>query len=162
MKEFIAIALGSNVGDAKAHIEDACALLRPFVDDLRLSTLYTSKPMYYTDQPNFVNGAAIGFTEVPPLELLIRFKEIEANMGRTGGFRNGPRVIDLDIVFYGANIVDEPELTIPHPRMAERPFVLVPLAELAPDFMHPVLGLRLDMMARVLPFTNEDLHALAE
>lgn len=161
MKDVVVIALGSNLGDAKAHIHEAYAALGAFIDNLRLSPLYESQPMYYSDQPNFVNAVAAGVCDMAPIELLLRLKTLEKDIGRTEGFRNGPRVIDLDIVLYGMQIVDEPELVIPHPRMTERPFVMVPLADVMPDMVHPVMGLRADVIAGLLEYTDEVLREVA-
>lgn len=162
MTENVAIALGSNIGDAPAQIRAAAAEMGAFLTDITLAPLYASTPMYYADQPDFVNSVLTAKTSLNPMELLKKLKEMEVHLGRQSTFRNGPRVIDLDIVLYGTQIIDEPDLTIPHPRMSERPFVLVPLAEVAPDWLHPVLGLRVDSMAKLLPYEARDLHVLGE
>ncbi len=101
--------------------------------------MYESEPMYHEDQGWFVNCAAKIRTELSPVETLDWLKEVERRVGRIEGIRYGPRLIDVDILFYDARIVEEKGLTIPHPKIQERAFVLIPLAEIAPDFLHPVL-----------------------
>lgn len=135
----IALALGSNQGDRLTALRAAKAALTGTVEILATSWIYETPPAYVTDQPPFLNAALVGITTLPPEELLARLKEIEREVGRIPTFRNGPRVIDLDIIFYGDLLLDTPTLTIPHPRMAERAFVLKPLADVAADWQHPVL-----------------------
>lgn len=134
------LALGSNLGDRAANLEAAIAALAPDVEVLARSPVYESEPKYVTDQPPFLNMALRGETGLDAAALLRRLKGIEAALGRTPTVRYGPRVIDLDIVFYGDEIVDAPDLVVPHPAMAERAFVLRPLADIAPDKRHPATG----------------------
>jgi 2-amino-4-hydroxy-6-hydroxymethyldihydropteridine diphosphokinase len=127
------IAFGGNVGDREANLRAALQLLREHVQVEAVSSLYETEPAYVLDQPRFLNGVLRGATRLEPMELLRALKEIEAALGRRPGLRNGPRPVDLDILRYGDVSLATPELTIPHPRIAERPFVLVPLAEIAPE-----------------------------
>jgi 2-amino-4-hydroxy-6-hydroxymethyldihydropteridine diphosphokinase len=136
----VCIALGSNLGHRRRNIARALLALKSGVTVGAVSGLYETAPMYVAGQPPFLNAAARGETALGPLDLLRFVKEIEREMGRAPAVRYGPRLIDIDILFYGAEKVDLPDLTIPHPRMAEREFVLRPLAEIAGDFVHPVLG----------------------
>ncbi|HEV2131036.1 MAG TPA: 2-amino-4-hydroxy-6-hydroxymethyldihydropteridine diphosphokinase, partial [Longimicrobiaceae bacterium] len=104
-----------------------------------VSSVYRSAPVGYRDQPDFFNLACGGVTHLSPPELLATTQEIEYSLGRARSFRNAPRTIDIDLLAYGDLVLDTPELTLPHPRLPERAFVLLPLAEVAPDWRHPVL-----------------------
>lgn len=106
----------------------------------QLSSLYETDPVGYADQPRFLNAVCRLATSLSPEDLLSAVKDIEAGMGREPGFPNAPRPIDIDILFYGDWIMNLPHLVIPHPRLEERAFVLVPLAEIAPGLVHPVSG----------------------
>lgn len=139
MKKRVYLGLGSNLGDRRAHIERALELLSESGINLtRVSSLYRSEPVDVTAQPWFLNCVAETETELMPLQLLRRLKRIEACLGRRRGRRRGPRTIDIDILLYASHVMDTSELSIPHPRMAERRFVLLPLRELAPELRHPV------------------------
>jgi 2-amino-4-hydroxy-6-hydroxymethyldihydropteridine diphosphokinase len=131
------IAFGSNIGNREANINKAFDLLKQKMNTVKRSNLYETKPMYVEEQGWFLNGAAKVETKLTPDELLLFLKDIEKKLGRKSVKRNGPRIIDLDIIFYGNQIVDEKDLHVPHPKMEERAFVLVPLAEIAADFVHP-------------------------
>ncbi len=146
------VGLGSNVGDAAAHIRAAVDLLRRTkrVHQVRLSSLYRSAPVGYEDQAWFVNAAAALQTSLEPRALLDALQAIERRMGRQTPFRWGPRIIDCDILLFEDRIVDEPGLTIPHPRLAERRFALEPLVELIPDGIHPGLDKPLRELLAVL------------
>lgn len=135
------LALGTNLGDRAANIEKALALLPPDVQPVRLSPIYETEPWGYTDQPAFLNAVLEAETALAPLDLLAALKRIESEIGRQPTFRYGPRLIDLDILFYDNLILEVDNLVIPHPRLSERLFVLQPLAALAPDLRHPVSGL---------------------
>jgi len=132
------IALGSNIEDKKANINRALCLLKGKVRIIKSSSLFETKPMYMEEQGWFLNAVAEVETELSPGSLLAFLKSIEQKLGRKPGKRNGPRIIDLDILFYGSQVVDEGDLHIPHPKMAERAFVLVPLSEIAENFVHPL------------------------
>lgn len=134
------IALGSNLGDRRGNLAAARSALAPQVRLTRESPVYETEPWGYTEQEKFLNQVVEGETELSPEELLVSLKQVEVQLGREPTFRYGPRRIDLDILFYDDRIVSLPNLQIPHPRVAERAFVLVPLADLAPDLPHPLTG----------------------
>ena len=134
-----AIALGSNLDHPEAHVtrgfDDLAAL--PGTKVLARSSLHRTKPVGYADQPDFVNACALVETSLEPRELLEGLMKIERAHGRKRGIRNGPRTLDLDIILYGDRLVDETDLTIPHPRALEREFVMKPLREVWPDVVIP-------------------------
>jgi 2-amino-4-hydroxy-6-hydroxymethyldihydropteridine diphosphokinase len=138
------VGIGSNLGQPERQI--AAALEQLAAEDgielVAVSTLLETEPVGYLDQPSFLNGAARIETELPPRELLERLLAIESRLGRLRGEgpRFGPRTIDLDLLLYGDETIDEPGLTVPHPRLAERRFALQPLEELAPGLEIPGLG----------------------
>lgn len=134
------LALGSNMGERKNYLEQAIQHLPPQVRVLHTSSVYETEPWGYEEQPAFLNQVIEAQTTLSPLELLAYLKEVEDRMGREETFRYGPRVIDIDILFYEDLTYADEELQIPHPRITERAFVLVPLAEIAPDLIHPELG----------------------
>ncbi len=134
------LSLGTNLGDRLAHLHAALHSLPPDVQILKQSPVYETLPWGVEDQAPFLNMVIEGTTELEPAALLARLKQLETDLGRRPSFRWGPRAIDMDILFYDDLVLDTPELTIPHPRLQERAFVLVPLSDLAPDWKHPVLG----------------------
>ena len=134
------IALGSNVGDRDRNLRLAIAALGRFGKVTRVSSVYETEPMYYEDQGWFLNCVVSLETELKATSLLHALQGIESEIGRSKGVRYGPRAIDLDIIFYDGEVISEPGLEIPHPKIAEREFVLEPLKEIRPDFIHPVLG----------------------
>ncbi|MCB2214115.1 2-amino-4-hydroxy-6-hydroxymethyldihydropteridine diphosphokinase [bacterium] len=136
----IYLALGTNLGDREANLQAARNALAARVRLIRASSIYATPPWGYTDQPEFLNQVVEVDTVLKPLPLLHFLKDIEAEMGRELTFRNGPRLIDLDLLFYGQAIINGQILKVPHPRLQDRAFVLVPLNEIAPDFVHPVLN----------------------
>lgn len=134
------LSLGANVGDRAGNIARAIAALG--THEVRVtheSSLYETEPLELREQPWFLNCVVEAETELMPRQLMNALLEIERDMGRTRRTPKGPRLIDMDILFFGASIVRTPDLEIPHPRMAERLFVLVPFAEIAPEARHPVL-----------------------
>ncbi|HXV43176.1 MAG TPA: 2-amino-4-hydroxy-6-hydroxymethyldihydropteridine diphosphokinase, partial [Anaerolineae bacterium] len=131
------IALGTNLGDRRANLLDAISQLRQKVVVEQVSSVYETEPAYVTDQPRFYNMVLRGRTLLEPDELLRLLKSIERRMGRERKLRYGPRPIDLDILAYADLQLETPDLTIPHPRIAERAFVLAPYAEIAPDLILP-------------------------
>lgn len=139
-EHLVYIALGSNLGDRLANLQAALQRFAPQVVIDRQSSVYETEPWGYADQPAFLNMAVAAKTSLEPDALLVFLKNIEQEMGRATTFRNGPRLIDLDILFYDELVLDTPPLVIPHPRLHERAFVLVPLADVAPEHLHPVLG----------------------
>jgi len=135
------LALGSNLGDREANLRDAVNRLES--DEIAVlcrSSLYETAPQELLDQPRFLNAVGQIETSLFPMQLLQRVREIERQMGRRRVTPKGPRNIDIDVVFYGRSVIATAELEVPHPRMAQRRFVLEPLAEIAPDFRHPVTG----------------------
>jgi len=132
------IALGSNLGDREENLRRAVEAIGRETELLDVSSVYETEPMYYENQGHFLNAVIAVETGLRPAALLGRLKALEIKMGRKGtGSRYGPRVIDLDILFYGSEVISEPSLEIPHPRIAERAFVLVPLKEIRPRMVHP-------------------------
>lgn len=136
------LSLGSNLADRQANLRAAIeALRRSGLHVGRVSSLYETEPVDYRDQPWFLNCAVEVVTDIPPHQLLSTLRDIETQMGSKKEFAKGPRLIDLDILLYGDAIIDTPDLQVPHPRMTQRKFVLVPLAEIAPQVRHPLLGI---------------------
>lgn len=133
------LSLGTNLGDRLANLRKAQHTLAPGVRILSESRVYETPAWGYEDQPPFLNMAIKAETDLEPHPLLTRLKDLERELGRTPTFRWGPRLIDVDILFYDDRILELPDLIIPHPRLQERAFVLVPLRDIAPDFVHPVL-----------------------
>jgi GTP cyclohydrolase-4 len=143
------LGLGANLGDRQSNLTQALQHLRTKVSVEKVSAFYSTKPVGYLDQPDFLNIACQIATDLSPLDLLHFVKQIEKIMGRQASFRNAPRPIDIDILLYKDLALDTPELTIPHPRMRERAFVLAPLAEIAPQAIDPITGLTIqDLLAR--------------
>ena len=148
------IGIGSNVGDRVENLRQALEHLDGIMSLERLSATYETAPRYVLDQPPFLNMAVGGDTPLEPLLLLETLKKFEIDIGRVPTEeRYGPRAIDLDILFYGSDVVNEPGLSIPHPLMAEREFVLRPLADIAPNFRHPVMGCS---VSEILSFLDEE------
>ncbi len=145
------VGIGANLGEPERQIASALELLRAEegIEVVAVSSLRETEPVGYLNQPNFVNGAVALETELSPRELLERLLDIERRLGRerAEGPRFGPRTIDLDLLLYGGESVDEPGLTIPHPRLAERRFALEPLAELDPSLEIPGHGSVQDLLA---------------
>jgi 2-amino-4-hydroxy-6-hydroxymethyldihydropteridine diphosphokinase len=137
--ESVFLGLGSNLGNRRENLHRAAAALPAGISLMAASPVYETDPWGYLDQPAFLNQVWLVSTELPPWELLQVLKQIERALGRKVTFRNGPRVIDIDILFYGDWLLEQEGMTIPHPRLHERAFVLVPLADLAPDLVHPAL-----------------------
>ncbi|MDX1435455.1 MAG: 2-amino-4-hydroxy-6-hydroxymethyldihydropteridine diphosphokinase [Anaerolineales bacterium] len=139
MDHRVFLGLGTNLGDRAANLEAARGALKPDIAFMAASPVYETAPWGYQDQPSFLNQVLEARTALLPLDLLGRLKNIERGLGRQESFRYGPRLIDIDILLYGKLIFESPELQIPHPAMQDRAFVLVPLADLAPDLVHPKL-----------------------
>jgi 2-amino-4-hydroxy-6-hydroxymethyldihydropteridine diphosphokinase len=139
-KSIVYLALGTNLGDRPGNLRAAIAALPPDVTVLANSSVYETPPWGVTDQPAFLNMVIKGETRQGPQRLLKHLKHLEIQLGRLPSIRYGPRKIDIDLLFYDDILLDTPEITLPHPSLHERAFVLVPLADLAPELVHPVLG----------------------
>lgn len=135
-----ALSLGANLGDPKAQLEAAIAGLRPAFDSLRTAPLFRTEPLSGPEQPDYLNTAVVGATALSAEELLGLAKALELAAGRRRGERFGPRVLDIDLLVYGDLVCDSSELTLPHPRLAERLFYLAPLERIAPDLRVPPTG----------------------
>lgn len=133
------MALGANLGDRIGTLSGAVEALGRLGTVEAVSSFFDTDPVGYADQPAFLNATARLKTELPPRRLLEALHEIESTFGRTRTFRNAPRTLDLDLLLYDDLVIDDPGLVVPHPRLHERAFVLVPLAEIAGTIMHPVL-----------------------
>lgn len=146
------VGVGSNLGDREFLIRKGIGELRdlPHTVVVRVSSLYDTDPVGEEEQPPFLNAVVCLETGLPPRELLWHLLLIEKRMGRIRAQRWGPRPIDLDLLFYGKEIIDEPDLTVPHPEAHHRAFVLVPLAEIDPEFIHPGLGEPIRKLLRCL------------
>ena len=155
----VVIALGSNVGDSVQVFQDSLLHLSALGTLTDTSFLYESKPMYFVDQPSFLNAACLLRTSVSATQLISELKKIEATVGRRKTFQNGPRVIDLDIIFYGSERVISADtsfpLKIPHERMHERAFVLKPVLDMAPDYIHPTLTKSISQLWAELPLSEQ-------
>jgi len=134
------LGLGSNMGDRQGNLSRALGLLSRKLQMGEVSSMYDTEPIGNVDQPRFLNMVCQVYTRLAPAALLALAKGIETKLGRVRGKLNAPRPIDIDILFYGDQVIETPELVIPHLRLAERAFVLVPLAEIAPALKHPVIG----------------------
>ena len=135
----IFLGLGSNLGDKKKNIYAAIELLKKKISGVTVAKLYETKPQYYEKQDTFMNTVLSGYTDESPQELLKFVKGIEKQVGRQERFRYGPREVDVDILFFDNQVYKDESLTIPHPLLQEREFVLKPFMDLEPDFEHPIL-----------------------
>ena len=146
------IAVGSNIGDRRAAVTFAAEQLAAILTDLSLSDLIETAPEGegLDDQPFFLNAVMVGETSLAPRDLLARLLAIEQAYGRERPYPGAPRTLDLDLVLLGEEVVDEPDLQVPHPRFRQRFFVLGPLAEIAPDVRDPITGLRAGELLRNL------------
>jgi 2-amino-4-hydroxy-6-hydroxymethyldihydropteridine diphosphokinase len=134
------LGLGSNLGDRQANLDQARRLLSPQVEIVSASWIYETDPWGFEDQPAFLNQVLAGRTNLTPAELLDLAKSTEGQMGRQPSFRYGPRLIDIDVLIYDQLQLEDERLTLPHPRLTQRAFVLIPLAQLAPDLLIPGTG----------------------
>lgn len=150
------LGLGGNLGDPRENIDAAIQMLRRSgVRIVRKSSLYRTEPVGFARQPWFLNRAIAIRTDLSPWKLLAEAKAIEIELGRHPGPRNGPRPIDIDILLAEGTILRTASLEIPHPRLSERRFVLVPLVEIAPDLVHPVLKKSIRSILRRCPDKSE-------
>ncbi len=151
--EEVYLGLGSNMGNRQDNLNRALDFLSQKLQVAKVSSVYEAEPVGNIHQPRFLNLVCQVYTRLAPVELLALAKGIELRLGRAPGKHNMPRPIDIDILFYGDQIVETPELVIPHPRLTERAFVLIPLNEIAPDLVHPVLGKK---VSELLESLNDD------
>jgi len=149
------LSLGSNLGDRGENLAVALKRLEEKVKIVKVSSIYETEPVGYEDQPWFLNLVCAVETGLSPQALLKLAKAIERKLGRRGTVRFGPRIIDIDILLYDGLTLDSPDLVIPHPRLAERAFVLVPLKEIAPNLVHPSLGLTIEELLERLENPEE-------
>src|SRR5262245_55389628 len=153
MSKGIFLGFGSNIGDRATYLKEAIRLLGlPIVSE---SSVYESEPVDYLNQPWFLNQVLQCETSFHPLKLLAECQKVENQLGRTREISKGPRTIDIDLLFYNDEILSTPELTIPHPAIPQRRFVLVPLNEIAPDFIHPQLNLTIRELLEHCPDKSE-------
>jgi 2-amino-4-hydroxy-6-hydroxymethyldihydropteridine diphosphokinase len=151
MCNLVYLSLGSNVGDREAHLRDALGRLGAIGRVVALSSIYEAEPVEFTRQPWFLNCAVTFETAQSPLQLLATILRIEEEMGRRRVQNKGPRSIDIDILIFEDIVMDSKELTIPHPAMHERRFVLEPLAEIVPDVVHPIFKKTISELRDALP-----------
>jgi len=156
MNEVVYLSLGSNLGDREKNLREAMGNLDSAgVHVLKVSSLYETEPVDLREQPWFLNCVVQGETKIPALELLRALREIESRMGSKKLVAKGPRLIDIDILLYGDETIVTPELQVPHPRMLQRRFVLVPLAEIAPQMRHPAWSGTTEELLRTAPDRSE-------
>ena len=153
----IRLGLGSNMGDRWQNLRRALYLLSQKMRLILVSPVYDTALVGNTKQPRFLNLVCEAATSLTPTELLTLVKGIETTIGREPGPPNSPRPIDIDILFYGDQTINTADLTIPHPRLTERAFVLVPLADIAPNFVHPVTDMRVRQMLNELERKPDDV-----
>lgn len=137
-KHIVYLSLGSNLDNRLNNLKEAVAVLTPQMEVKAKSHIYETLPWGYQDQPKFLNQVLKAQTYLEPEPLLRHLKRLETALGRKASFRNGPRLIDIDILFYDELVLNTPTLIIPHPRLHERGFVLLPMMDIAPDLIHPV------------------------
>lgn len=161
VKKIVYLSLGSNIGDRQVNLRTATGRLLELGDVLEVSSLYETEPVDFTEQPWFLNCAVAVRTQLIPREFLAGIFAIEKSMGRERTLPKGPRLIDIDILLFGAQTINTPQLTVPHPAMAERRFVLEPLAEIAPEVKHPVPKKTIRELLDALPKNGAKVKKIA-
>lgn len=161
MKKTAYLSLGSNLGDRQSNLRNAIGRLLELGDVVEVSSLYETEPVEMTDQPWFLNCAVAVRTELMAREFLAGILAIEKSMGRLRTQPKGPRLIDIDILLFGAQTINTSELTVPHPAMAERRFVLEPLAEIAPYVKHPTSKKSISELLNQLPKDGAQVKRIA-
>jgi len=146
MNHIVYLSLGSNINDRAANLKQAISSLPPQMTVKKKSKVYETPPWGYTEQAPFLNLVVMATTYVEPEPLLKHLKRLEVALGRKATFRYGPRSIDIDILFYDDLVMETPSLTIPHPHVYDRGFVLVPLMDIAPELVHPVTKIKASEM----------------
>ncbi len=159
--DILYLSTGSNLGNREQNLASALAALSDLLTVMAVSSLYETEPWGYADQPAFLNQVIAGTTPLDPPAIHALIKHIETGLGREPTFRYGPRLIDIDILSIGSLVLDTLELVIPHPRMLERAFVLVPLAEVAPGWVHPVLHLDIKSLLEKVDASGVKLYPSA-
>jgi len=154
------IGLGTNLGDRTEMLKEAIRQLPPDINPVAFSHIYETPPWGYTDQPAFLNQVIQARTNLSPQSTLKKLKNIEQAIGRKPNFKYGPRLIDLDILFFNDEVIHSEGLSIPHPELSHRGFVLIPLLEIAQDYIHPVLNRSVKEMAQA--FMGEDIKPIEE
>ncbi|QCX32882.1 2-amino-4-hydroxy-6-hydroxymethyldihydropteridine diphosphokinase [Caloramator sp. E03] len=150
------VAFGSNIGDKNKNIKKAIEMMNARgLNVIKISQIYKTEPYGYTNQPEFLNGVLEALTDLDAMDVLYTLLNIEKDLGRVREFKWGPRIIDLDILFFNDDVIDEKDLKVPHPDMQNREFVLKPLCEIAPNFMHPVLKKSVKDMLLELELKNK-------
>lgn len=163
MKDQVFVGMGSNLGDRTATLRAACErMLQLGIKILDVSSLYESKAVGYTSPNPFLNAVVSIETTMQPLELLLSLKQIEKEAGRLKSVGYADRPLDLDVLFYGSLVLRTDALELPHPRAHERGFVLIPATELAPEFHHPVMNMRLKELLSHLNFEQEGICCIQD
>ena len=161
MKKAVYLSLGSNLGGRQANLRNAIGRLLELGDVVEVSSVYETEPVEVADQPWFLNCAVAVRTDLKPREFLAGILAIEKSMGRARTQPKGPRLIDIDILLFGQQTINTPQLTVPHPAMAERRFVLEPLAEIAPDVEHPTSRKCISELLKQLPKDGAQVKRIA-
>ena len=149
------LGLGSNLGNKRSNIGLAVKEIGKISSHVTVSSLYETVPKGFDGQPAFLNAACRAWTRLDPFELLRTLRDIQADIGYGSVFTNGPRVLDIDVLTYGVLVMNAPSLTIPHPRMVDRAFVMMPLAEIASEACHPVLGETFRVLSHRIPGSGQ-------